>query len=203
MLKPTLLIVAGCNGSGKSSFSKALSPNNSLPYDYDIVFLDIYNSLIDNELRERMAHNLSSEDLKSNIEEAILNKKNFCYETNFNSSPLYWPTIFKQKEYRIELTFFCLDSIDIAKERVRIRVENGGHFVPDHEIEERYNLGFKHLNENWKFFDTIHLFETSKYDCEPKHILTIERNDLIVLVEFPEYLKHLIPNIAERINYKQ
>lgn len=199
MSNPTLLIVAGCNGAGKSSFSNALSPENTSPYDYDLVFLTIYNRLTDGELRERMAHNLSSEDLRSSIESAIANKENFCYETNFNSTPLFWPAIFKQENYRLELVFFCLDSIDKAKERVRIRVENGGHFVPDAEIEKRYRLGYKHLDENWNFFDSIHLFETSQYDHQPKHILTIEQNELIVLEEFPEYLNKLIPNIADRV----
>jgi predicted ABC-type ATPase len=199
MSNPTLLIIAGCNGSGKSSFSKALSPENKSPYDYDLVFLDKYNSLIDSELRDRMAHNLSSENLRTSIENAIANRESFCYETNFNSTPLYWPTIFKQENYRLELAFFCLDSIDKAKERVRIRVENGGHFVPDAEIEERYRLGYKHLNENWKFFDSIHLFETSQYDHQPKHILTIEQKELIILEEFPEYLNKLIPDIADRV----
>lgn len=104
-----------------------------------------------------------------------------------------------KKDYRLELAFFCLDSIDKAKERVRIRVENGGHFVPDQEIEERYRLGYKHLNENWKFFDAIHLFETSEYDRQPKHLLTIEQNDLIILEGFPKYLNKLIPNIASRV----
>jgi predicted ABC-type ATPase len=199
MSKPILLVVAGCNGSGKSSFSKALSPENSSPYDYDLVFLEIYNKLIDNELRDRMAHNLSSENLHSCVESAIANKQNFCYETNFNSTPLYWPTILKQEDYRLELAFFCLDSIDKAKERVRIRVENGGHFVPDAEIEERYRLGYKHLNENWKYFDAIHLFDTSQYNHEPKHILTIEQNELIILEDFPVYLNKLVPNIADRV----
>lgn len=198
MHRPTLLVVAGCNGAGKSSFSKALSPQNTSPYDYDLVFLEIYNNLIDSELINRMAHNLSFENLTSSIENAIMERKNFCYETNFNSTPLYWPTIFKQEDYRLELAFFCLDSIEKAKERVRIRVENGGHFVSDVEIEERYRLGYKHLNENWQFFDTLHLFETSQYDCEPNHILTITQNDQMVSVEFPEYLNELIPSIAVR-----
>jgi predicted ABC-type ATPase len=199
MSRPILLVIAGCNGSGKSSFSKALSPNDTFPYDYDLVFLDFYNSLIDNELRERMAHNLSADHLRTSIETAITQEKNFCYETNFNSTPLYWPTIFKREDYRLELAFFCLDSIVKAKERVRIRVENGGHFVPDKEIEERYSLGYKHLNEHWKFFDAVHLFETSEYDREPKHLLTIEQNDLVILEGFPDYLNNLIPNIADRV----
>ncbi len=158
MHKPTLLVIAGCNGSGKSSFSKALTPDNNSAYDYDLVFLDKYNSLIDNELKERMAHNLSMDNLKSNINSSIKEKSNFCYETNFNSTPLHWPEIFKKANYRIELAFFCLDSIEKAKKRVQIRVENGGHFVPALEIEKRYNLGFQNLNKHWKFFDAIHLF---------------------------------------------
>ena len=199
MHKPILLVIAGCNGSGKSSFSRALTPDNNPAYDYDLVFLNKYNSLIDTELKDRMAHNMSMEDLKEKVKTSIKEKSNFCYETNFNSTPLHWPKIFKQANYRVELTFFCLDSIEEAKKRVQIRVENGGHFVPALEIEKRYKLGFKHLNEHWKFFDAIHLFETSTYNKEPKHLLTIEQNELIVLENFPNYLKQLIPSLADRI----
>ena len=56
MSKPQLLVIAGCNGSGKSTYSKSLSPNDTLPFDYDKHFLDIYNAKSDSELRERMAH---------------------------------------------------------------------------------------------------------------------------------------------------
>jgi len=41
--KPQLLVIAGCNGSGKSTYSKSVSPNDTLPFDYDKYFLDIYN----------------------------------------------------------------------------------------------------------------------------------------------------------------
>ena len=71
--------------------------------------------------------------------------------------------------------------------------------MPALEIEKRYKLGFKNLNEHWKFFDAIHLFETSTYNKEPKHLLTIEQNELVVLESFPSYLSKLIPNIAEGI----
>lgn len=95
MDKPTLLVIAGCNGSGKSSFSKALSPNNTVVFDYDKVYLEKYNSLIESELRDRMAHNMSRDELEKSIAKAINVRSSFCYETNFNSTPVFWPEKFK------------------------------------------------------------------------------------------------------------
>jgi predicted ABC-type ATPase len=71
MHKPRLLVIAGCNGSGKSSFSKYLVPSsNTIPFDYDFHFLNRYKALIDIDIKEQMAHNLASSDLKNEIEEA-------------------------------------------------------------------------------------------------------------------------------------
>ncbi|ANW96093.1 hypothetical protein AXE80_07285 [Wenyingzhuangia fucanilytica] len=197
MDKPKLLVIAGCNGSGKSSFSKAFTEGGIKPYDYDKVYKEKYESLIDTELRDRMAHNLARKDLENTIKSSIKNRTDFCYETNFNSTPLYWPEIFKSENYRIEIVFFCLDSIEKAKERVRIRFENGGHFVPDNEVKERYELGYKHLNKNWKFFDSVTLFETSKYNDTPSHLFTIEEEQFILKNDFPKYLEKFIPSIKE------
>ena len=134
MHKPKLLVIAGCNGSGKSSFSKAFTSDVIIPYDYDKVFKEKYQSLISSDFKDVMTHNLTRKDLKEKIHTAINNKFDFCYETNFNSTPLYWPQIFKDAGYRLEIVFFSLDAIEKAKERVLIRYENGGHFVPDHEV---------------------------------------------------------------------
>lgn len=40
--KSKLIVVAGCNGSGKSSFSKAFVNKNGELFDYDIVYLVIF-----------------------------------------------------------------------------------------------------------------------------------------------------------------
>lgn len=199
MSKPKLLIIAICNGSGKSSFSKAFARKDLVPFDYDRIFKEKYESLIVSDFRDVMAHNLAKLELETQIENAIKNKLDFCYETNFNTTPLYWAKLFKKSNFRIEIVFFCLDSIQKAKERVKIRFENGGHFVPDKEVEERYKLGYQNLNKNYIFFDSINLFETSSYNSTPKHFLTIEKNKLILLDYFPKYLGKLIPNIKKII----
>ena len=98
MSEPTLLVVAGCNGSGKSSFSKLLVPTDFLPFDYDIHFLKFHASLFDSDIREEMAHNMAFTELENQINQAISNRDNFCYETNFNSTPLHWPEHFKKAD---------------------------------------------------------------------------------------------------------
>ena len=110
MHKPRLLVIAGCNGSGKSSFSKYLVPSsNTIPFDYDFHFLSHYRALIEIDIKELMAHNLASSNLKDEIEEAWKIGKDFAFETNFDSDPMYWPNQFKAKGYDLFLIFLCFD----------------------------------------------------------------------------------------------
>ncbi|MEN2398317.1 zeta toxin family protein [Flavobacterium sp. MC2016-06] len=199
MSKPVLLIIAGCNGSGKSTFSKPLAPEDFTPFDYDYHFLKFYNSLIDSDIKEAMAHRMAFNELENQIKNAIDNKLSFCYETNFNSTPLHWPELFKSKGYDLHLIFLCLNSIQEAKKRVAIRVENGGHFVPENEIEKRYNDGYDNLNSFFDHFDYIDLFDSSKYSEHPTHALSIESGKVSSITNIPDYLKFLIPNIITRI----
>lgn len=200
MSKPVLLIIAGCNGSGKSTFSKPLAPDNFTPFDYDFHFLRCYNSLIDSDIKEAMAHRMAFNELENQIKKAIETKSSFCYETNFNSTPLHWPELFKSNGYDLHLIFLCLDSIQEAKKRVAIRVENGGHYVPENEIEKRYYDGYANLNSFFDYFDYVDLFDSSKYLKHPTHLLSIESGKISSITKTPDYLKALIPNIIKKIN---
>lgn len=197
MSNPILLVIGGCNGSGKSSFSKMLATVDFEPFDYDYQYLKHYNALIDSDIKDVMAHNMAFKTLEDNVLSAIRNKQNFCYETNFNSRPLYWPHFFQQHNFELRLIYLCLNSIKEAQRRVDIRVENGGHYVPKAEIEKRYFEGFESLNAHFNFFSKVDLFETSNYGQPPSHILSIENNTLTQTSDIPSYLQNLIPEILK------
>ncbi|MNK87363.1 hypothetical protein D3C87_1072990 [compost metagenome] len=142
-----------------------------------------------------MAHSLAFNELENQIKIAIANKSSFCYETNFNSTPLHWPDIFKNNGYDLQLIFLCLNSIQEAKKRVAIRVENGGHFVPENEIERRYQEGYDNLNKFFDHFDYVDIYDSSTYKEQPSYVLSIESGKIESINYVPDYLKDLIPNI--------
>lgn len=74
------------------------------------------------------------------------NKLNFAFETTL-ATKSYINTIQKAKSfgYDITLVFFWLDSVELAIERVKIRVEEGGHSIPVNVIKRRYLAGLKNL----------------------------------------------------------
>ena len=66
----------------------------------------------------------------------------------------------KFKNYEIIIYYLKLPSVDLAIERVRLRVAQGGHNVPEHVIRRRYDRSwenfqqiYKHLADSWTMFD--------------------------------------------------
>ena len=86
---PSLIIIAGCNGAGKSTFASSFLEDGITSFDYDRLYLEIYNSMPDSELRDEFAKNEATREFEEAVEKALQNKLDFCYETNFDTYPLY------------------------------------------------------------------------------------------------------------------
>ena len=87
------------------------------------------------------------------IEELMSLGQDFSFETTL-STKSFVKTIEKAKEkgYYVTLIFFWLDSVELAIDRVRTRVREGGHDIPKDVIERRYTAGIKNL---FKLFSSI------------------------------------------------
>ena len=67
----------------------------------------------------------------------------------------------KNEGYEIELHYVGLDSSEIAKERIRQRVRDGGHGVSDADIERRYAESFEKLKTMPSVCDRIYLYDNT------------------------------------------
>jgi len=197
---PKLIIIAGCNGAGKSTFATSLLPNNIASFDYDKLFLDNYNSLPDSELREKFAKDKTTKEFELAIESALKFKTDFCYETNFDSNPLYWAEKFKSQGFETNLIFFSIKNQQIARHRIQVRTEFKGHFVDNKTIDLKWKAGYKNMNRYYSFFDNVLIIDNSVNNSVYSNILQIE-NGVVELMtnRLPEYFKIRFPGIFEMI----
>jgi len=60
---PNLIIIAGCNGAGKSTFASSFLPDGLSSFDYDKLFLKYYKELDDSEFRDEFAKDMTTKDI--------------------------------------------------------------------------------------------------------------------------------------------
>lgn len=93
----------------------------------------------------------------------------FAFETTL-STRSYKNKILEAKSvgYAVTLLFFWLQTVELANERVRNRVSEGGHNIEKEIIARRYNRGIKNLFEIYlPIVDNAYIFDNS----EGKHEL--------------------------------
>ena len=155
---PNLYIIAGCNGAGKTTASYTVLPE----------ILDCKEFINADEIAkglspfqpEKVAIQ-SGRIMLKRIDELLVSKADFAFETTL-SSKSYVNTVKEAQEYgyNVTLIYFWLNSVDLAKERVKVRVSEGGHNIPTETIERRYKLGLENLFkrfipvvDSWMIFD--------------------------------------------------
>lgn len=143
MQEKRLFIIGGCNGAGKTTASFNILPE--LLRCKEFVNADEIARGLSPFQPEKVALEAGKLMLKR-IEELMSLGEDFSFETTL-STKSFTKTIEKAKEmgYYVSLIFFWLDSVELAKDRVRTRVREGGHNIPNEVIERRYTAGIKNL----------------------------------------------------------
>ena len=95
------------------------------------------------------------------LDDLLLANENFAFETTL-ASRTFASFINRAKalDYEVTLLFFWLSSKELAANRVKTRVAEGGHNIPVDVIERRYDRGLLNFFElylplvnNWMFVD--------------------------------------------------
>lgn len=136
------VIIAGVNGAGKSTLYQIDDNLKILPrVNVDEIIRDIGDWKKVEDVFE--AGKIAVKRIAEYFEEGV----SFNQETTLCGKSII-KNIRKAKSlnYFIELHYVGVDSVEIAKERVKYRVKNGGHGISEKDIEKRYKETFEQLN---------------------------------------------------------
>jgi predicted ABC-type ATPase len=188
--------VAGPNGSGKSSAYQTLEFDSSARSIW-IINPDLLTVRIQQvEELELLAANLQAvKRIEAWLEVSIRAHQTVGVETVL-STDKYRRLVLAAKalQFQLRLTYVILDSPERNIERVRMRVEKGGHAVPENKIVERYTRSLAQLPWFLDQADEAWLYDNS--DTSPrligrKHagVITLDSDALPQVVAAVETIK--------------
>lgn len=143
MKEKNLYIISGCNGAGKTTASFIILPEILQCREF-INADEIAKGL--SPFRPETVALEAGRIMLSRIENLLSANESFAFETTL-STRSYRNKIIEAKKlgYSVTLIYFWLSSVSLAKERVLVRVSEGGHNIEPEIIERRYYKGIKNL----------------------------------------------------------
>ncbi len=148
---PEIVVFAGPNGSGKSTFTELLKPT----------MLDYINA---DEIKKALkCSDLEAAQIAEKQREThVQNKEEFCFETVLSTDRnLTLLKKAKEKGYFIRCYYILTADPYINVCRVKSRVEEGGHDVPEEKIVSRYEKALHLVKEVVAVSDICHIYDNS------------------------------------------
>lgn len=151
------ILFAGVNGVGKTTLYQSVSDYKQLP-----------RINMDEIVREIGSWKNSKDVAKAGMIAARKVRDYFNAGVSFNQeTTLCGKSIFyninkaKEMGYEIILFYVGVDSIEIAKGRVKQRVLDGGHGIPDGDIERRYVESLNNLKRAILVCDQVKIYDNT------------------------------------------
>lgn len=134
--KPTLILIGGCNGAGKTTFARRLLPMEGIERFLNADELARGLSPLRPELAAVRAGRLLLEEARRLIESRL----SFGLESTL-SGKTYARLLHEAKAagFHLAVHFLVVPSADVSIERVAQRVRKGGHHVPEADIRRRFH----------------------------------------------------------------
>lgn len=193
--KPLLIVIAGPNGSGKTTITSQVLRSEWVE---DAVYINP-----DNVAQERFGD--------WNSDDAVRDAANYCKEWRErclrNGKSLIFETVMSAEDkvdfilrakcagYFVRVFFVSTDNPSINASRIAIRVMKGGHDVPISKIISRYRKSILNCIEIAPIVDRLYVYDNS-IDNRAAELLFRLRDGKVVKqyqVLIPEWAKGIIP----------
>lgn len=168
-----ILIIAGPNGAGKTTFATEFLPNEARCPTFinaDMIAAEL------NPSRPDMAAVQAGRLMLKMIHACVEKKEDFALETTLSGHGFARLIPLWQKEgYLVKLFFLRLPTPEMAIARVRQRVIEGGHDIPERTVRRRFHSGWSNFNSiHRNLVDDWGVYENSG----DKPVLLSEKNQL-------------------------
>ena len=138
-----MFIISGCNGAGKTTASYSLLPE--MLECSEFVNSDEFAKGLSPFNPEKAAIK-ASRFVIMKIRHLISRQMDFAVETTLATRTLLKTVKMAQSNgYTVTLLYFWLNTPELAIQRVKARVEAGGHNIPEETIRRRYRVGIQYF----------------------------------------------------------
>ena len=192
--RPTLCIVAGPNGSGKTSATIQLLHNewaeNSIYINPDNIALEQFGDWNSNEAVLKAAKEATRLRYQC-LEE----QKSFVFETVFSSEEkLEFLQKAQSSGFFIRFFYVCTENPEINVLRIAQRYLNGGHEVPISKIFSRYYKSLLLASQAIPFVDRAYIYDNSCENELPRLLYRTSEGKLVkkYVPEIPAWASSLI-----------
>ena len=193
--KPVMCVVAGPNGSGKTTTTEQLLQNewgaDSIYINPDIIAQEKYGDWNSTEAVLKAAQTASEQRY-----ECLSNGTDFVFETVFSSAEkLEFLRKAKDAGFFIRIFYVCTESPLININRIAQRYLNGGHEVPISKTISRYYSSLKNISEAIKIVDRVYLYDNSTENAAPRLIIRTADGKTVkrYTVDLPEWVRAVMP----------
>lgn len=184
--KPTLCVIAGPNGSGKTTTTEQLLANewgaNSLYINPDNIAEQEFGGWNNSDAVLKAAKRATEMRYQ-----CLAERRDFVFETVFSSAEkLEFLRKAHDEGYFIRFFYVCTKSPEINVARIAKRYMNGGHEVPISKVVTRYFKSLELAKQAIAFVDRAYIYDNSVEDQIPQLLYRTSDGKL-----FKQYTKDL------------
>lgn len=178
---PFLYLMAGPNGTGKTSFYFHAASDGLINKNIPFVNIDLMAQSLGGYTEESFA---KAQDLyRETVGKYLLLKEDFLIESNLAESRNYdWIASMKKAGYEAVLYFLSTDDVEINIGRIKRRVAEGGHDMPEAVVRSRYAQSHFYLKTKLRDFKEAYLIDNTT------HVFRVEARlaDGVVIFKAPD-----------------
>lgn len=185
-----LWVLAGGNGAGKSTFYHLFLAK----YGLKLVNADLIAQEIDYENSEESSYQAAT--IAEKIREDLISKGvSFCFETVFShGSKIDFIAQAKAHGYHVVLVYIHLNNSALNEARVRQRVLEGGHNVPQDKIHARIPRTMKNIKTALALVDEARVLDNSSREDPYRQIVVCNAGICWELISpLPEWANNILP----------